>query len=95
VAAGDVLAELHCGEGPDCDLPGALALLTEAIEITAEPPTPRPRILARHADGGLERNTHGGLARHADGGLARHADGGLARRLGDPAADVPPETTPS
>jgi pyrimidine-nucleoside phosphorylase len=47
VCAGEIVAELHCGSGPDCDLPGAVALLTTAVEITATPPQPRPRILAR------------------------------------------------
>jgi len=86
VAADDVLAELHCGEGPHCDLPGALALLTEAIEIAAEPPAPRPRILARHSDGGLTR--------HSDGGLTRHSDGGLTRHLDAPSRDAAPEAAP-
>ena len=47
VRPGDVVAELHAGAGPDCDLAGAMDLLTAAVEITAAPPPRRPRILAR------------------------------------------------
>jgi pyrimidine-nucleoside phosphorylase len=51
VAVGDVFAELHVNEPFAAALPAARDLLGAAVEITAEPPPPRPLILDRGLDG--------------------------------------------